>query len=64
MAKNAPNIRTEHVYPPIPIRQYDWAAYDDDTYDGAPDAGPQIVGTGATEAEAIADFEQQWEESR
>lgn len=25
-----------------------WMAYDDDHYDGAPDAGPQIVGYGAT----------------
>jgi len=55
-------IHTEHVYPPIPIRSFDWCAYDDDTYDGAPDAGPQCVGYGATEAEAIADFREQWEE--
>lgn len=33
-----------------------WSAFDDDTYDGTPDAGPQIVGYGATEAEAIADY--------
>jgi hypothetical protein len=33
-----------------------WHAYDDDTYDGAPDAGPQVVGHGATEYAAIADF--------
>jgi len=51
-------VHTEHVYPPIPIRQYDWSAVTDN-YDGAPDAhcratGPQLVGTGATEQEAIA----------
>jgi hypothetical protein len=33
-----------------------WHAYDDDTYDGAEDAGPQIVGLGATPEEAIADY--------
>lgn len=33
-----------------------WTAYDADRYDGAPDAGPQIVGNGATEREAISDL--------
>lgn len=33
-----------------------WHAYDDDTYDGAEDAGPQLVGEGKTEAEAISDL--------
>jgi hypothetical protein len=33
-----------------------WHAYDDDTYDGAPDAGPQIVGYGATPLDAINDY--------
>jgi len=33
-----------------------WAAYDDDTYDGAEDAGPQVVGHGATREDAIADY--------
>lgn len=33
-----------------------WHAIDTDTYDGAPDAGPQIVGTGATAHEALADY--------
>lgn len=46
-------IVTHHVYPPIPDRRFDWSAVDDDTYDGT---GP--VGTGATEAEAIADLEE------
>lgn len=54
--------RTEHVYPPIPIRTCDWCCYDDNTYDGAPDADPQVVGWGKTEAEAIADFWEQWKE--
>ena len=28
------NIRTTHEFPPIPQRQFDWSAIDDDTYDG------------------------------
>ena len=45
-------IRTTFVYPPIPIRSCDWIAVDDDTYDG--EGCP--IGSGATEAEAIADL--------
>lgn len=46
------NIVTCNVCPPIPDRRLDWEAYDDDTYDG-----PRCpVGTGATEAEAVADL--------
>jgi hypothetical protein len=48
-------IKTEFVYPPIPIRTFDWSAIDDDTYDGP--GSP--VGTGATEPEAIADLIEQ-----
>ncbi len=33
---------------------------DDDTYDGAPDAGPQTVGEGMTAEEARQDFWDQW----
>jgi len=51
-------IRTEHVYPPIPIRQFDWCAYDEDTYDGP----GSLLGHGPTEEAAIADFKEQWEE--
>lgn len=50
-------IRTDFVYPPIPLRQFDWSAIDEDTYDGAPDSGNRgQIGYGATEAEAIADL--------
>lgn len=50
-------IRTEFVYPPIPIRQFDWSAVDDDTYEpGCP------IGTGATELEAVKDLMQQLED--
>lgn len=56
------NIRTQHVYPPIPIRTMDWCAFDEDTYDGAEDSHP-IVGWGATEAEAVADLKQLMEDA-
>lgn len=55
------NIRTEFVYPPIGIRTSDWCAYDDDTYDGAPDSHCPI-GWGPTEEAAIADLKEQIEE--
>jgi hypothetical protein len=38
-----------------------WHAYDTNTYDGAPDAGPQIVGHGATAVEALADYRAQFD---
>ena len=52
-------IRTEYVYPPIPIRQFDWSAVDDDTYEpGCP------IGSGRTEQEAIDDLLRQLEEQQ
>jgi hypothetical protein len=51
-------IRTEYVFPPIPTRQFDWSAVDDDSYDG--EGCP--IGWGATEAEAVADLMAQIEE--
>ena len=51
----AMRIRTEFVYPPIPIRQFDWSAVDDDTYDGPGSA----IGTGPTERAAIEDLMEQ-----
>lgn len=56
------NIRTSYVYPPIPIRAFDWSAVDDDTYDGAEDSHCPI-GHGATEQEAIEDLKQQIEDA-
>lgn len=50
------NILTEYLYPPIPIRQFDWSAIDDDTYSGDP-ADP--IGYGATEQAAIDNLLQQ-----
>jgi hypothetical protein len=50
-------IRTEFVYPPIPDRQFDWSAVDDDTYEpGCP------IGSGRTELAAVKDLVQQLEE--
>jgi len=45
-------ITLEYVYPPIPIRAHDWAAYDDQTYDGP--GSP--IGSGPTREAAIADL--------
>lgn len=44
-----PKIITSNVYPPIPIRKFDWLAYYDDH-----ETGPQ--GWGMTKEEAIADL--------
>lgn len=53
------SIVAKFAYPPIPIRTFDWAVYDDDKC-GCPECH-QTVGYGATEAEALADFEGQVE---
>ncbi len=45
-------IRTEFVYPPIPIRDFDYCAVDDDTYDG--EGCP--IGYGPTKEAAKADL--------
>ena len=51
------HIITEFTYPPIPKRDWDWAAYLDGYEPGDP------VGHGASEAEAIADLKAQIDES-
>jgi hypothetical protein len=52
-------IKTFHEYPPIPDRQFDWCAYDDDTYEpGNP------IGWGSTEQAAIADLMEQLEDKQ
>lgn len=48
--EGSPRIKTEHVYPPIPVRSCDWSAW----YDGYEEGGPS--GSGSTEAEAIRDL--------
>jgi hypothetical protein len=49
-------IRTTYVYPPIPIRQFDWCATDDNYEPGCP------IGFGATEQEAIDNLKREIEE--
>lgn len=45
-----PRIRTEHVRPPIPLRDFDWRATLDDYEPGRP------MGEGPTEESAVADL--------
>ncbi len=45
------NIKTEHVYPPIPHRGNDWCAWIEDS-----DEETRICGWGATEEDAITDL--------
>lgn len=48
-------IVTDHIYPPIPCRDFDWCAIDSDSYDGTEDDPHRgQIGYGATEAEAIS----------
>ena len=48
-------IVTHFVYPPIPVRNFDWAAVTDSYEPGCP------IGYGATEQDAIADLQEQLE---
>lgn len=52
----ATRIVTHHEYPPIPIREFDWCAH----YEGDEESGPR--GWGPTEAEAIADLRDNYDE--
>ena len=53
-------ILTEFIFPPIPLRQFDWSATYDD-YDGAPDSGNRgEIGYGRTEQEAIDDLKENY----
>lgn len=45
-----PKIITDFIYPPIPLRQFDWAAW----YDGEEENGP--YGYGRTEEEAVKEL--------
>ena len=49
-------IITEYVFPPIPLRQFDWSAVTDNYEPGCP------IGYGRTEEEAIKDLLEQIEE--
>lgn len=59
-------IKTSFDYPSIPVRSFDWSAWDDDTYDADCDQDGFFttcpVGHGATEQEAIDDLLEQIEE--
>lgn len=55
---NGFHIRTDNIFPPIPSREFDWCATDDDRYDG--DGSP--IGYGETEDAAIADLLEQLED--
>lgn len=58
---NGKTIETEHVYPPIPERCFDWSAIVPGEYDGAPDSNC-LIGRGPTEQAAIDDLLEQIEE--
>ena len=49
--KPEPEIVTVFVYPPIPLRKFDWCAY----YEGTEESGN--YGWGATEDDAIASLD-------
>ncbi|HXR88820.1 MAG TPA: hypothetical protein VN750_00910 [Steroidobacteraceae bacterium] len=53
-------LRVEFIYLAPDAERY--MCIDDSTYDGAPDAGPQLVGRGPTEDDAKADWFDQWME--
>jgi hypothetical protein len=55
---NGIKVRTSYSNPPIPWRNFDWAAVDDDTYD----IGCSEIGYGPNEEMAIADLMEQLEE--
>lgn len=58
------SIATTYWAKPIPDRSHDWIAVDDDRYDGAEDSTgrARMFGSGATEADAIADLLSQIED--
>jgi len=62
---NGIKVRTTFEYPPIPVRDMDWSAIDDDTYDVDCDGdgffSNSPVGRGATEEAAIQDLLEQIE---
>jgi len=64
---NGVRIRTTFEYPPIPVRNMDWSAVDDDTYDVDCDQdgffSTSPIGHGATEQDAIEDLIEQIEEA-
>src|ERR1700743_1641385 len=57
MEVRVPNIVAKYDPPPIPSRNCDWQAIDDDTYEGGEDSFCP-VGYGKTEQEAIDDLKE------
>lgn len=56
-------IITTHVYPPIPLRLFDWCAhYDNYEPPDSDGVGSRLIGWGKTEEEAILDLERAEEE--
>lgn len=51
-------VRTYYEFPPIPLRDFDWSAIEEDYEPGRP------VGRGRTEQEAISDLNEQLELSK
>lgn len=60
MCNPARKIITTFIYPPIPIRQFDWQAHFDG--DEPNDDGWMLAGNGATEEAAIEDLLQSAED--
>ncbi len=62
---NGIRVRTDCVQPPIPTRDMDWSAVNDETYDVDCDAdgffSTDPIGRGATERAAIDDLFEQLE---
>ena len=61
---NGTPIETQYTYPPIPIRQFDWAAWyapPGREWDGDPECTPHI-GHGATETVAVQDLIDNYDE--
>lgn len=50
-------IVTSNVYPPIPVRDFDWVAY----REGDEENGPR--GYGKTETEAVRDLEENYDDT-
>lgn len=50
-------IRTDYIFPPIPVRSFDWQATGDSYEPGHP------IGHGRTEQEAIEDLLEQMEDA-
>lgn len=51
-------VKTNFIYPPIPIRKFDWIAW----FDGYEET--KIAGYGETEAEAVSDLWREASESK